>query len=99
MYPDGQLNELAVHKVVLQQRISLRRRLCVVAAKRASQPLAKVDQAVNQWRRISPLAKMAAVPAALLLKRVLFRRAKVIGPLLRWGPLAFKVFRGVAAAR
>ncbi|HEX2855717.1 MAG TPA: hypothetical protein VHO24_20950 [Opitutaceae bacterium] len=99
MYPDGQLNELAVHKLMLRQRISLRRRLCVVAARRVSQPLIKVDHAVAQWRRISPFAKMAAVPAVLLLKRTLFRRAKIIGPLLRWGPLAFKVFRGVTAAR
>lgn len=99
MYPDGQLSELAVHKMALRQRISLRRRLCVVAAARASQPLARIDHALTQWRRISPLAKMAAVPAALLLKRTLFRRAKIIGPLLRWGPLAFKVFRGVSAAR
>lgn len=99
MYPDGQLSELAVHKLALRQRISLRRRLCVVAAKRASEPLAKVDRALTQWRKISPLAKMAALPAMFLLKRTLFRRAKIVGPLLRWGPLAFKVFRGVTAAR
>jgi hypothetical protein len=99
MYPDGELSELAVHKLALRQRIMLRRRLCVVAARRAAQPLEKVDQLVTQWRRISPVAKFAAVPLALMLRRALFRRAKILGPLLRWGPLAFKVFRGMSAAR
>jgi hypothetical protein len=97
MYPDGELSELAVHKLALRQRITLRRRLCAVAARRASEPLEKIDRAVAQWRRISPVAKFAAVPLALVLKRTLFRRAKILSTLVRWGPLAFKVFRGMKA--
>ena len=99
MYPDGELSELAVHKLALRQRIGLRRRLCVVAATRATGPFEKVDRLIAQWHRISPVAKFAAVPLALALKRTLFRRTKIVGTLLRWGPLAFKVFRGMKAAR
>jgi len=99
MYPDGELNRLAVHKLALRQRIFLRRRLCVATATRIAQPLEKVDHVVTQWRRISPIAKLAAIPMAFLFKRAVFPRTRVLGKLLRWGPVAFKVFRSFNAAR
>lgn len=99
MYPDGDLNELAVRKLAIRQRISLRRRECLAAAERIAEPLEKIDRAVAQWRRISPFAKIAAVPAAMLFKKALFPRAKILGSLLRWAPIAVKVFRGFQAAR
>jgi hypothetical protein len=99
MYPDGDLNELALRKVALRQRILLRRRECVARATRLARPLEKIDDLVARWRRISPLAKVAAVPAAMLFKRMLFPRVKILSSLLRWAPLAFKVFRGFKTAR
>jgi hypothetical protein len=99
MYPDGDLNELAVRKLAVRQRIGMRRRQCLAAAERLAEPLEKIDRAVAQWRRISPLAKVAAVPVAMLFKRMLFPRAKILGSLLRWGPIAVKVFRGFQTAR
>ena len=99
MFPNGELNRLAVHKLALRQRIFLRRRLCVATATRVAQPLEKIDRVVTQWRRISPIAKLAAIPMVFLFKRALFPRARVIGKLLRWGPLAFKVFRNFSTAR
>lgn len=99
MYPDGELSELAVHKLALRQRIFLRRRQCIAAARRISEPVEKIDELMAKWRRISPIAKVAALPLAVLLKRTLFRRAKLLGSALRWGPLAFKVFRSFSATR
>lgn len=99
MYPDRDLNELAVRKLAVRQRISLRRQECVEAAQRIAEPVEKIDRFIAQWRRISPVAKLAAVPAAMLFKKALFPRAKILGSLLRWGPIAVKVFRGFQAAR
>ncbi|MEO7413518.1 MAG: hypothetical protein ABIZ81_09180 [Opitutaceae bacterium] len=99
MYPDGDLNALSAHKLALQRRIFFRREECVELSTRVAGPLKKADHFVAQWRRISPLAKVAAVPIALLFKRKLFPRSKLLGPLLRWGPLAFKILRGFKAAR
>jgi hypothetical protein len=99
MYPDGELNELALRKIALRQRILLRRRECVARAERIAQPLEKIDSLVQRWRRISPLTKLAAVPVAMLLKRMVFPRAKILGSLLRWGPAAFKIFQGLKSAR
>lgn len=98
MYPDGDLNELAVRKMAVRQRIAEKRNACVEAAERLAEPLEKIDHAWAQWRRISPMAKVAAVPLAMGLKKIFFPRAKILGSLLRWGPIAFKVFRGFKAA-
>lgn len=40
MYPDGELNELAVYKAILRRRITRRREDCVAAAAGALRPLA-----------------------------------------------------------
>ena len=46
MYPDGELNELAVYKAILRRRISRRREDCAVAATGALRPLAWLDRAI-----------------------------------------------------
>jgi hypothetical protein len=99
MYPNGELSLLAAQKEVLRRRIQIRRAECAIAAEEAARPLQWLDRAVAVWRKITPMAKVASLPLAFLLKRTLFRRAKVLGTLLRWGPLAFKVFRSASAAR
>ena len=99
MYPDGELNELAVYKAILRRRITRRREDCVVAASGAMRPLAWLDRAILVWRQISPFAKLAAIPVALLLKRALFPRAGLFGKLLRWAPAIFSDTRAVTALR
>src|SRR5205085_2576692 len=69
MYPDGDLNQLALHKLSVRRRIGFHRDECVEAAERIAQPLEKIDAAIAQWRRISPLAKVAAVPIAMMFRR------------------------------
>ena len=99
MYTRKELIRLGAHKTALRRRISVRRVQCAEAAARVVRPLAWMDRALALWRRISPVAKFAAVPLALAARRVLFPRLKVLGPLLRWGPLAMGVFRGFNRAR
>jgi|ERR1043166_7960452 hypothetical protein len=99
MYPHGELTELELQKLALRRRIQLRRAECAIAAEGASRPLQWIDRAIATWRKISPMAKLASVPLALLLKKTIFRRAKIFGTLLRWGPLAFRMFRSAHAAR
>lgn len=99
MYPDGELTRLERHKLTLRRGILARRGHCILAAEQLAGPITKLDRAVAQWRRISPATKMAALPLAFVLKRALFPRAKIIGTVLKWGPVALKVFRGLKAAR
>lgn len=99
MYPNGELIELELQKAALRRRIQLRRAECALAAEGASRPLEWIDRAIAMWRKISPMAKLASVPIALLLKKTVFRRAKILGTLLRWGPVAFRIFRSTQAAR
>lgn len=90
MYPDDELTRLAGYKNLLQMRIQLHRVECAVAVAGAMRPLAWFDRVVAFWRRVAPIAKVSAIPLALLLKKTVFKRAKILGTLLRWGPLAFK---------
>lgn len=93
MYPDGELNQLAVYKAILRRRITRRREDCGVAAAGALRPFAWLDRAIVFWRQINPLAKLAVIPMGLLLKRVLFPRVGFIGKLLRWAPMIFTAGR------
>jgi len=86
VYPRAELTELEERKRALRRRITLRRGQVARDARRAGQPLRTLDQIYAQWRRISPLAKLVAVPLGLWLKRKLFRR-RISGLLLRWMPL------------
>jgi hypothetical protein len=63
------LTLLDQRKRLLQQRIALTRLECAIYAAEAEKPLAWVDRARLAWRKIAPLAKVAAVPLALLLGR------------------------------
>lgn len=56
-------------KRLLRQRIALARLECALHAAEAAKPLEWIDRARLAWQRISPLAKVAAVPLALLLGR------------------------------
>lgn len=77
MYPTAELTALAQRKTLLRARISLNRLRCVVLAGEVVRPLNWIDRMVAQWRKISPMAKLAAVPLGLLLKRAVLPGKKI----------------------
>jgi hypothetical protein len=99
MYPRQELTILAARKAALLDLIAARREVCADAAARAARPLEIIDGGIARWRRLSPLVKFAAIPLGLLLKRSLGRRARMLGGLMRWGPIVVGAVRGFAGAR
>lgn len=97
MYPDRELTRLAARKAALRRDIALRRAQCAEAAARVAQPLAWLDRMLAFWRRLSPLAQFAVVPLGFLVKRTVFPRLKILGSLVRWGPLVFAAVRGISS--
>ncbi|MFA6289210.1 MAG: hypothetical protein WC661_17645 [Opitutaceae bacterium] len=98
MYPQPELNRLAYHKIALRRRIALRRVACSMAAARVARPLEWLDRALAFWRKLAPFAPLAALPLGLLATRAVFSRHKILGALLRWGPLVFGAVRGLGSA-
>jgi hypothetical protein len=98
MYPDEDLTRLAGHKAALRRNIVRSRAQCAQAAAGVLQPLERLDRVLAFWRRISPIARFAAVPLGFVLKRVLFRRSKMMGSLVSWAPLVAGVIRGIKGA-
>lgn len=98
MYPQPELNRLAFHKVALRRRIALRRVACSEAAARVARPLEWLDRALAFWRKLAPFAPLAAVPLGILATRTIFSGHKILGALVRWGPLAFGAVRGIGSA-
>ena len=99
MYPDVELNRLATHKAGLRWRIGVQRVKCARAATQVLRPLAWLDRALALWDRVSPLAKIAAVPLGFLLKRSNTAPPRLLGKLLRWGPIVLGAVRGLTRAR
>ncbi len=95
MYPQRELTQLAAHKVALRRDIALRRMQCVEAAVRVTKPLEWLERALAFWRRLAPLAQAAAMPLGLLASRKALPRRKILGTVLRWGPLVLSVVRGI----
>jgi len=99
MYPRKELTALARNKAGLLDRVCVRRELCCSAAARVARPLEMLDVGIARWRRLSPFVKVAAVPLGFLLRRRLSRRARVLGALMRWGPLVLGAARAMPGAR
>jgi hypothetical protein len=99
MYPDGELAQLAEYKAALRLRIGTRRVECAMAVAGVERPLIWVDRALALWQRIGPFAKLAAIPAALLLKRALFPRVGIFASMLKWAPMIFSAGRAFSALR
>lgn len=113
MYPDEELDGLALRKSLICARITVRRQICVMAAERVAEPLRWADRALEQWKRISPMLKLAVVPLALMAKRRLFSRGGngggrggrtaagggMIAKLLRWAPMVTAGYRMFSAMR
>ena len=98
MYPQRELNRLAAHKAARRRGIAFRRAQCAEAAARLAQPLAWLDRMLAFWRRLSPRAPLAALPLGFLASRIIFPRSKVLGSLVRWGPLVFGAVRGISSS-
>ena len=95
MYPQPELIRLAGHKSALRRVIARRRVECATAASRATHPLVWLDKALTLWRKFSPVAKLAVIPLVAIAGRSLLPRAKFVGSLLRWGPLAVAAIRSL----
>lgn len=97
MYPKQELIRLAAYKTALQRDIAVNRAKCAHAASHALQPLVLLDQVLALWRKYTPLALFAAMPLGFLVQRTVAPRLKIVGPLLRWGPLIFSVARRISS--
>ena len=95
MYPQRELIRLAAYKVTLRRAIAIHRVQCAESARRAAQPLAMLDRMLVLWRKFSPFAMVAALPLGFLIKRKVAPRLKLLGTLMRWGPIIFTAFRRV----
>jgi hypothetical protein len=99
MYPQAELRVLAARKAALRHRIHEGRVECAEAIVTLARPIEWLDRALAQWKKLSPVLKLAAVPLVLLLKRKMAPRTRILGTILRWGPLAYGAFRGLTAAQ
>ncbi len=99
MYPQHELTRLAAHKSLLRQRIATRRLECGVAVAHLAQPVAWLDRVLAVWQQLAPMAAVAAIPLGALAQRLIFPRHRLLGALLRWGPLAFRALRGFGSRR
>ena len=95
MYPDRELIRLAAHKAALRRSIGFHRIQCVQAAARLAQPLHWLDRALAFWRRLPTLARVAAIPLGLVVARSILPQHRLLGSLLRWGPLVLGAVRGI----
>jgi hypothetical protein len=69
MYPQRELNRLAVAKAGLRLGIAIRRLRAAQAAAEVLRPLAWWDRARARWRRLSPWVRPAAWTLAFLVRR------------------------------
>ncbi len=88
MYPTGQLNDLALHKSALRLKIAARRAQCVEYAGNVARPIAAIDRAAAQWRKIAPYAKLAAIPLGFLLQRRMTKKRATVSGWKQWLKLA-----------
>jgi hypothetical protein len=101
MYPAAELTELAARKSRLRRAIAVSRLQCVAAAAEIARPIGVADHLVAQWHKISPFAKIAAVPLGFVLRRRLMplRRTGLLGQALKWMPTVLGAARVFSARR
>ena len=95
MYPQAELNRLAADKAALIRRLATNRGQCVAAVCHLGQPLVWLDRVLILWRRFIPPGLLVALPLGLLLKRSSSLHPRLLGAILRWGPLLLGVLRGL----
>ena len=98
MYPQPELNRLAVRKTALRRDIALRRAQCAEDAARVARPLEWLDRMLALWRQLSPFASFATVPLGLLVQRTAFPRFRLLRLLVRWSPLVVGAVRVIGRA-
>lgn len=100
MYPTAELESLDARKILLRQKIAASRLECVALAESASRPIALLDRVITQWRKISPIIKVAAVPLGFMLRRKLLpRKMGLFRSALRWAPAVLSAMRMARAQR
>ncbi|MCR6654282.1 MAG: hypothetical protein NVV63_00365 [Opitutus sp.] len=77
-------------------RIAERRAACAREIGELVRPLATVDRVVGTWRRVAPVASVAAVPASIAFTQFVLPRLHGARKLLRWAPVALKAARVVS---
>lgn len=92
MYPESDLNLLALRKRALAGRIRERREECAGHFARVIKPVAWVDGVREKWRAVPPVAKLVAVPAGLFVARKILPR---FGSLIGWAPVMVNLFRSM----
>ena len=97
MFPQRELNRLALYKVALRRDVTFRRVQCVRAVAPVIRPLAWCDRALALWRGVRLLAPITAVPLRHLLVGLLIRRG-FLRWIFTWGPLIAGVGRGLRSA-
>lgn len=97
MYPQRELTRLAAYKAELRQSIAEHRILLAHTAAQVAGPLDWLDRAWGLYKRLLPLAKLAALPMGCFLTRVLSPRLKLIGTLVSLGPLLVGALRGASS--
>jgi hypothetical protein len=98
MYPERQLAALSWHKARLRQRIALRRDECGGAVAKILRPFAWLDQTMAFARKLEPFALLATGLGGLLQRRAPAARPRLLGTLLRWGPVLVGAVRGFKRA-
>jgi hypothetical protein len=94
MFPDQQLNDLALQKQLLLLRGAQLRAECLVTGARLTKPFNLLVQAATLAKRLSPLLGLAALFSP---KKSLKGGLGLAGLAMKWGPSllrAFKSFQG-----
>jgi hypothetical protein len=93
MYPQPNLDLLSRRKLALLETIRERRSDCAGQLEKVLQPVLWAEGMYARWKAISPAVKLAAVPVGVMVKQKLFPAGGVVGGLLRYAPMALKLFR------
>jgi len=99
MHAERELKRLAEVKSAVRRRIARRRLEIAAQLDRAIVPVRWVDRAWSWWKKVSPMAKLAAAPIGTWLFGRLFKRRKAAGSLMRWGPTVWSAVQGFLHAR
>jgi hypothetical protein len=98
MYPAQELRFLSERKASLKAVIAVRRLQCAEAAHRVARPLEWLDRVAAFWRRVSPIVQISALPLGFLVKKVFFRKHRILGSVAKWTPMVISALRGLGAA-
>jgi hypothetical protein len=99
MYPSGELDQLAVRKAAIRLRIAGHRWQCVQTGAELARPIEWVDDAWDQWRRISPVAKAVGLPVLLMVMKKFSGRLGGFASLAKWAPMVFQTARMFAGQK